>query len=390
MRPGRQFLQLPGPTNLPERVQRALSRSLIDHRGPEFAQLAIRLVANLKELLNTTGKVALFPSSGTGAWEAALVNTLSPGDRVLGFTQGHFATTWHELAERLGLHVEVLQSDPRRQPDPEHLRECLDHDRAGELRAILLVHNETSTGVCVEVPAIRSAIDQAKHDALLIVDAISSFGSTPYQHDDWDVDVTVAASQKGLMLPPGLAFNAISTKALEASRSARLPRSYWDWRPHLEVAQTGWFPYTPPTTLLVALDEAITLLHEEGLENVFARHRRHAAITRTAVRGWGLDVYCNEDAAASVTVTTALFPEEIDAEAVRTFLRDELDLILGVGLGQLRGRAVRIGHLGSLNDLTLFGTLAGIELGLRAIRAGEPGGVAAALDAALPVPTAVT
>jgi alanine-glyoxylate transaminase/serine-glyoxylate transaminase/serine-pyruvate transaminase len=379
---GRQLLQVPGPTNLPDSVQRALSRPLIDHRGPEFAEAAIEAIAGLKRIFGTESELALFPASGTGAWEAALVNTLSPGELVVGFEQGHFATAWHDVARRLGLEVEVLAGDTRVPPDPAALRERLAADRAGLVRAVLLVHNETSTGVCVDVEGIRRAIDDAGHGALLLVDVISSLASMPYRHDAWGADVSIGASQKGLMLPPGLAFNAISRKALDRAQHARLARSYWEWQPHIEAARTGWFPYTPATTLLFGLQESLKLLFEEGLDSVFARHARHAALTRTAVRGWGLETHSADERAASASVTTVVVPEGADAERLRTVVREELDLILGVGLGPLRGRAFRIGHLGSFNDLMLFGTLAGVELGLRRAGIGSPGGLAAALDTA--------
>jgi alanine-glyoxylate transaminase / serine-glyoxylate transaminase / serine-pyruvate transaminase len=377
---GRQFLQVPGPTNLPETVQRALSRPLLDHRGPEFAALSIEVIAGLCKVFGTTSELALFPASGTGAWEAALVNTLSPSDLVIGFEQGHFAGAWHDVARRFGLQVEVLAGDPRFPPDADALRERLAADPAHKIQAVLLVHNETSTGVCVDVGPIRAAIDDAGHEALLFVDVISSLASTSYSHDDWRVDVSIGASQKGLMLPPGLAFNAISTKALDRAGRARLPRSYWDWKPHLEAARSGWFPYTPATTLLFGLQESLRLLFEEGLDNLFTRHARHAALTRAAVHGWGLETYCADEAAHSSTVTTVLVPDTADAEELRALLRSELDLILGVGLGRLRGKAFRIGHLGSLNDLMLLGTLAGVEIGLRRLGIGVPGGLAAALD----------
>jgi alanine-glyoxylate transaminase/serine-glyoxylate transaminase/serine-pyruvate transaminase len=379
---GRQFLQVPGPTNLPDSVQRALSRPLLDHRGPEFAVAAIEAIAGLKRIFGTESELALFPASGTGAWEAALVNTLSPGELVVGFEQGHFATAWHEVARHLGLEVDVLAGDTRLPPDPEPLRELLGGDRTGAVKAVLLVHNETATGVRADVERIRAAIDDAGHSALLLVDVISSLASMPYRHDAWRVDVSIGASQKGLMLPPGLAFNAISQKALDRAQDARLARSYWDWQPHVEAARSGWFPYTPATTLLFGLQASLSLLFEEGLESVYARHARHAALTRTAVRGWGLETHCADESAASASVTTVIVPDGTDAERLRTVVRDDLDLILGVGLGPLRGRAFRIGHLGSFNDLMLFGTLAGVELGLRRLGIGSPGGLAAALDAA--------
>jgi alanine-glyoxylate transaminase/serine-glyoxylate transaminase/serine-pyruvate transaminase len=386
-RPGRQLLQIPGPTNLPDEIQRALSRPLIDHRGPEFAELATGIFGRLKQIFGTDGDLVLFPSSGTGAWEAALVNTLSPGERVLGFEQGFFASSWHRLAERLGLRVEVLPGDARLPPSADEVCERLAQDQTGEIKAILLVHNETSTGVRVNVKSIRDAIEEADHPSLLLVDAISSLASTRYEHTEWGVDVTIAASQKGLMLPPGLSFNAISARALAASTHAKLPRSYWDWGPHCDVSATGWFPYTPPTTLLQALSQSLSLLFAEGLDNVFARHERHAAITRAAVAGWGFETYCKAEQAASATVTAVMFPANVDAEQLRKLALEEFDLVLGVGLGPLRGRAIRIGHLGSLNDPMLLGTLAALELGLRKLEIVSGGGVEAALERALMAPT---
>jgi alanine-glyoxylate transaminase / serine-glyoxylate transaminase / serine-pyruvate transaminase len=388
-RSGRQFLQIPGPSNLPDQVQRALAQPLIDHRGPEFADLVTGIIQRLKRVFGTEADLVLFPSSGTGAWEAALVNTLSPGDLVIGFDQGHFATAWHQLAQRLGLRLEIIPGDPRVPPNADQLRERLAADPDDAIKAVLLVHNETSTGVCVDVATIRAAIDDAGHPALLFADAISSLASTNYEHDAWGVDVTIAASQKGLMLPPGLSFNAISAKALAASSSASLPRSYWDWAPQREVALTGWFPYTPPTSLLKGLNESLNLLFDEGLSNAFERHRRHGTITRAAVAGWDLKTYCRDESAASATITAVLFPDDVDAEQLRTLMLDEFDLVLGVGLGPLRGRVIRIGHLGGLNDLMLMGTLTGLELGLRTLGFAVAGGVEAAIERALalrPVP----
>jgi alanine-glyoxylate transaminase / serine-glyoxylate transaminase / serine-pyruvate transaminase len=382
---GRQLLQIPGPSNLPDEIQRALAQPLIDHRGPEFADLVITSISRLKRIFGTEGDLVLFPSSGTGAWEAALVNTLSPGDLVVGFDQGHFANAWHQLAQRLGLRVEVLPTDTRLPPNPDQLRERLASDHDQTVKAVLLVHNETSTGVCVDITSIRTAIDDADHPALLLADAISSLASTNYQHDEWGIDVTIAASQKGLMLPPGLSFNAISEKALAASSTATLPRSYWDWAPHREVARTGWFPYTPPTSLLQGLHESLNLLSDEGLPNVYQRHRRHSEITRAAIAGWELETYCRDEAAASATVTAILFPEDVDAEQLRALMLERFDLVLGVGLGVLRGRVIRLGHLGSLNDLMLMGALAGVELGLRSLGFAGAGGVEAAIEQALAV-----
>ena len=377
---GRHFLQIPGPTNVPDRVLRAMAAPTIDHRGPEFAGLARQVLAGLAWLCGTTGPVALYPSSGTGAWEAALVNTLSPGDRVLAFETGHFASLWAQMAGRLGLDVDLVPGDWRHGVDPRQVHEKLAADRGHQIKAVAVVHNETSTGCASHIPPVRAALDSAGHPALLLVDTISSLGSVDYRHDEWGVDVTIWCSQKGMMLPPGLGVNAVSGKALEANRQARLPRSYWDWPPVLAAAGTGMFPYTPATNLVFGLREALAMLAEEGLPAVHARHARHAEATRRAVRGWGLDIVCQDPAAYSSTLTGVLVPDGHDADQVRALILDRYDMSLGAGLGRLAGRAFRIGHLGDLNDLTLAGALCGVEMGLDA--AGVPiarGGVTAAL-----------
>jgi len=377
---GRHFLQIPGPTNVPDRVLRAMAAPTIDHRGPEFAGLARQVLAGLAWLCGTTGPVALYPSSGTGAWEAALVNTLSPGDRVLAFETGHFASLWAQMAARLGLDVDLVPGDWRHGVDPRQVHEKLAADRGHQIKAVAVVHNETSTGCASHIPPVRAALDSAGHPALLLVDTISSLGSVDYRHDEWGVDVTIWCSQKGMMLPPGLGVNAVSGKALEANRQARLPRSYWDWPPVLAAAGTGMFPYTPATNLVFGLREALAMLAEEGLSAVHARHARHAEATRRAVRGWGLDIVCQDPAAYSSTLTGVLVPDGHDADQVRALILDRYDMSLGAGLGRLAGRAFRIGHLGDLNDLTLAGALCGVEMGLDA--AGVPisrGGVTAAL-----------
>ncbi|HYB74503.1 MAG TPA: aminotransferase class V-fold PLP-dependent enzyme [Candidatus Sulfotelmatobacter sp.] len=380
-RSGRHFLQIPGPTNVPERVLRAMSRPTIDHRGPEFARLAREVGEGLKAVFQTTGPVVIYPSSGTGAWEAALVNTLSPGDRVLMFETGHFATLWRDMAVRLGLEVDFVPGDWRRGVDPAAVEARLAEDRGRAIRAVAIVHNETSTGVTSQVAEVRQRMDRVGHPALLLVDTISSLGSMPYAHDAWGIDVTVACSQKGLMLPPGLGLNAISGKALAAGKSARLPRSYWDWAPMLRDNQAGFFPYTPATNLLYGLREALCMLQEEGLERVFARHARHAEATRRAVDAWGLDLVCRNADEYSSSLTAVLLPDGHDADALRGRILERFDLSLGTGLGKLKGRAFRIGHLGDFNDLMLAGTLSGVEMGLGL--AGVPfkrGGVMAALD----------
>jgi alanine-glyoxylate transaminase/serine-glyoxylate transaminase/serine-pyruvate transaminase len=378
---GRHFLQIPGPTNVPDRVLRALSAPTIDHRGPEFSGLALEVLGRLKLVFQTAGPVLIYPSSGTGAWEAALVNTLSPSDKVLMFETGHFATLWRNMAEKLGLTVEFVPTDWSRGVDPPVVEGKLSEDRDQEFKSVMVVHNETSTGCTSRVREIREAIDRAGHPALLMVDTISSLGSIDYRHDEWGVDVTVGCSQKGLLLPPGLGFNAISEKALAASESARLPRSYWDWRAMLDDNAKGFFPYTPPTNLLYGLREALDMLFEEGLENVFARHDRHAEATRRAVRAWELEVLCENPEEYSSSLTAILVPDGYDADGLRRVILDNFNMSLGTGLGKLRGKVFRIGHLGDFNDLMLVGTLGGVEMGLAL--AGIPfskGGVTAALD----------
>ncbi|WP_405162002.1 aminotransferase class V-fold PLP-dependent enzyme [Nocardia sp. NBC_01499] len=377
---GRHFLQIPGPTNVPDRVLRAIAQPTIDHRGPDFAELGLDLRQRVKPVFGTAGPVVIYPSSGTGAWEAALVNTLSPGDRVLAFETGHFASLWREMAQRLGLVVDFVPGDWRHGVDASAVAERLAADTGHSIAAVMVVHNETSTGVTSRIPEIRAAIDEADHPALLLVDTISSLGSIDYRHDDWGVDVTVGCSQKGLMLPPGLGFNAISDKALAAAPNARLPKSYWDWAPILDANEHGFSPYTPATNLLYGLREALLMLEEEGLRNVFARHNRHAAATRAAVRGWGLEVLCVNEREYSSSLTAILLGAEHDADKVRRIILDRFDMSLGTGLGKLSGRVFRIGHLGDLNDLTLAGTLSGVQMGLElAGVAVDPAGLQAAL-----------
>ena len=379
---GRHFLQIPGPTNVPERVLHAIAFATIDHRGPEFSELGKEVVAGMRRVFQTAGTVVVYPSSGTGAWEAALVNTLSPGDRVVMFETGHFATLWRQMAARLGLDIEFVAGDWRHGVDPAQVEEKLAADREHRVKAVCVVHNETSTGVASRIPDIRAAIDRARHPALFMVDTISSLASLDYRHDEWRVDVTVAGSQKGLMLPPGLGFNAVSDKAMAAAKTAKLARSYWDWQAMAETGQTGFFPYTPSTNLLFGLREALKmLLDEEGLPAVFRRHDRHAEATRRAVAAWGLDVLCADPREYSSSLTAVVMPEGHDADRVRQIILDGFDLSLGTGLGKLRGKVFRIGHLGHFNDLMLCGTLCGVEMGLH--RAGIPhraGGVAAALE----------
>jgi len=362
-------------------VLRAIAAPTIDHRGPEFAALVTELLPALAPVFGTDDPVVIYPSSGTGAWEAALANTMRPGDRVLMYETGHFASLWAQLAGRLGLQVEVIPGDWRRGADPEAISARLAADPAGAIRAVCVVHNETSTGVTSRVPDIRAAIDAAGHPALLLVDTISSLASIDYRHSEWGVDVTVAGSQKGLMLPPGLGFNAISEKALTARRSAGLPLSYWDWLPVLESNAKGAFPYTPATNLLYGLREALKMLDEEGLPAVFARHQRHAAATRAAVRAWGLEVLCADEREHSGSLTAVLLPAGYDADQVRRVILERFDMSLGSGLGRLGSTVFRIGHLGHFNDLSLAGTLAGVQLGLRLAGVPiKPGGVDAALE----------
>ncbi|GAA1170546.1 pyridoxal-phosphate-dependent aminotransferase family protein [Pseudonocardia alaniniphila] len=378
---GRHFLQIPGPTNVPDSVLRAMSAPTIDHRGPEFAALGLELLRDVKRVFATTKPVIMYPATGTGAWEAALVNTLSPGDKVLCFETGHFSTLWQEMARGFGLEVDFVPGDWRHGANPEVVAEKLTADTAHTIKAVCIVHNETSTGVTSRVADVRAAIDTAEHPALLLVDTISSLGSIDYRHDEWGVDVTVAGSQKGLMLPPGMSFNAVSDKALEASRSATLPKTFWDWAPMLAANQRGFFPYTPNTNLMYGLKEALRLLDEEGLPNVFARHARHAEATRAAVRGWGLEVLCLDEREYSGSLTAVLVPEGVDADKIRAVILDTFDMSLGAGLGKLAGKVFRIGHLGAFNDLTLAGTLAGVQMGLNlAGIPADPRGLDAALE----------
>ena len=378
---GRHFLQIPGPTNVPDRILRAIDHPTIDHRGPDFGRLGAKVLDGIKGIFRTASPVVIYPASGTGAWEAALVNTLSPGDRVLMAETGHFASLWRELAARLGLEPEFLPGDWRHGADPAAIEARLAEDREHAIKAVCVVHNETSTGVASRIPEIRAAIDRAGHPALFLVDTISSLGSIDYRHDEWGVDVTVGGSQKGLMLPPGLSFNAVSDKARAAAKSARLPRSYWDWESMIAVNGTGYFPYTPATNLLFGLDAAIDMLMEEGLDNVFARHDRHAEATRRAVRAWGLEVLAADAREYSSSLTAVLVPDGVDADALRGTILERFDMSLGNGLGRLKGKVFRIGHLGSFNDLMLCATLSGVEMGL--VTHGVPverGGVQAAME----------
>jgi alanine-glyoxylate transaminase/serine-glyoxylate transaminase/serine-pyruvate transaminase len=391
---GIHFLQIPGPTNVPERVLRAIDRATIDHRGPDFGKLTLEVQDLVRPVFGTTQPVVIYPASGTGAWEAALVNTLSPGDRVLMAETGQFAALWSKLATRLGLAVEIIPGDWRHGVDPDAIEARLAADTAHAIKAVAIVHNETSTGVTSRVPEVRAAIDRARHPALFLVDTISSLASIDYRHDAWGVDVTVGGSQKGLMLPPGLSFNAISPKALAASATAKLPRSYWAWDEMLPANATGYFPYTPATNLLYGLREALHMLHEETLPAVFARHARHAEATRRAVRGWGLEILALDPREYSNTLTAVIVPDGVDADAIRAVILERFDMSLGMGLGKLKGRVFRIGHLGSFNDLMLAGTLCGVQMGLELAGVAHGDGVTPALaylaaPAAAPVLAAV-
>jgi len=378
---GRHFLQIPGPTNVPDRVLRAMDLPIIDHRGPQFARLAIEVLEGLRAVFKTSGAIVVFPSSGTGAAEAALVNTLSPGDVVLAIETGHFSGVWKQVAERVGLDVEYMPGNWRRGASEIEIEARLAADTAHAIKAVIVVHNETSTGVTSRLSDVRAAMNAARHPALLIVDAVSSLASMDYRHDEWQVDVTITGSQKGLMLPPGLGFNAISQKALAANKTARLPRSYWDWQDMLTQNRSGFFPYTPATNLLYALREALTMLQEEGLDNVFRRHDRHAEAARAAVRAWGLEIVCEDPREYSSSMTAFFMPDGFDADRFRATVLEHFDMSLGTGLSKLAGKVVRIGHLGSFNDLMLAGTLSGIEMSLRLAGVPyRPGGVMAALD----------
>ncbi|MEZ5816330.1 MAG: aminotransferase class V-fold PLP-dependent enzyme [Hyphomicrobiaceae bacterium] len=390
-RAGRHFLQIPGPSPVPDRILRAMDMPVLDHRGPEFGKLGLKVLAGIKTIFKTKSPVVIYPASGTGAWEAALVNTLSPGDKVLMYETGHFASLWKNLATKLGLEPEFIDSDWRAGADPARIEARLRADSDRAIKAVCVVHNETSTGSLTRVDEVRQAIDAAGHPALLMVDTISSLGSADYRHDDWGVDVTVGGSQKGLMLPPGLSFNAVSDKALAASKGARLPRSFWAWDEMIANNKNGYFPYTPATNMLYALSAAIDMLHEEGLDNVFARHQRHAEATRRAVAAWGLENLCKDPRHYSPVLTAVVMPDGHNADALRKTILDHFDLSLGTGLSKVAGKVFRIGHLGDTNDLTILGTLAGVEMGLGLAKVPhKSGGVGAAMqylaDTAKPFP----
>jgi len=378
---GRHFLQIPGPSNVPDRVLRAMDNPTMDHRGPDFGKLGKQLLEKVRLVFKTAGPVVIYPASGTGAWEAALSNTCSPGDRVLMCETGWFAHLWQEMAERLMLKPELIKTDWRRGADVAAIEQRLRDDKGHEIKVVAVVHNETSTGATSRIDEVRRAIDAAGHPALLLVDTISGLGSIDYRHDEWGVDVTISGSQKGLMLPPGLSFNAVSPKALKAAELSKMPRSYWDWRPMIAANATGFFPSTPATNLLYGLDAALDMLLEEGLDNVFARHDRLAEATRRAVRHWGLEVQCVEPRHFSSVLTAVRLPEGHSANALRGTILEKFNMSLGNGLGQLNDRVFRIGHLGDIGDLHLVGALSGVEMGLRAAGVPiTPGGVQKAMD----------
>ncbi len=381
MKSGRHFLQIPGPTNTPDRILRAMHRAVIDHRGPTFAELGEGVLQDLKAVFKTTNPVIIYPASGTGAWEAALVNVLTPGDAVLMYETGQFATLWKAMAGKLGLDATFMQGDWRSGVNAAAIAEALAEDKAHRYKAVCVVHNDTATGITSDIAAVRRAMDEANHPALLMVDTISSLGSIDFRTDEWGVDVVVAGSQKGLMLPPGLSFNAVSDKALAVAKTGGTQRSYWDWHDMLGPNGSGFFPYTPATTLLYGLREALDMLSEEGLENVFARHTRHGEATRKAVEGWGLEILCQNPAEYSNALTAVLMPDRKGADALRATILDGFDMSLGTGLNKIADQVFRIGHLGDFNDLMLMGTLSGVEMGLQ--RAGvthRKGGAQAALD----------
>ena len=378
---GRHFLQIPGPTNVPDRVLRAMDRAVVDHRGPEFGEISKRVLEKLKTVFKTSQPVIMFPGSGTGAWEAAIVNTLNVGDKVLFFETGEFSIRWKEQAEKLKLDVDMVPGDWRYGVDPNVVAQKLSEDKDKKIKAVFVLHNETSAGIANDIAGIRKAIDSVNHPALFMVDTISSLGSMDYRHDEWKVDVTVGGSQKGLLLPPGLSFNAVSAKALEAYKNAKMAKHYWDWKAMIDANKTGYYPYTPATTLIYGLEEALDMLAEEGLDNVFARHARLAEATRLTVQAWGLEILCKNPKEYSNTLTTVLLPEGHDADNLRKIILDEYDMSLGASFNKVKGKVFRIGHLGDLNELMLMGVLAGVEMGLKKAKIPyKAGGIMAAID----------
>ncbi|MFZ9276441.1 pyridoxal-phosphate-dependent aminotransferase family protein [Candidatus Fonsibacter ubiquis] len=380
-KPGKHFLQIPGPTNIPDRVLRAMSYPTIDHRGPDFAEIAKRVLDRIKRIFKTTQPVVMYPASGTGAWEAAIVNTLNPGDKILMFETGQFSYLWAEQAKKFSLVVDFVPGDWRHGADPKIVEQKLSEDKGHKIKALLVLHNETATGIVSNIGKIRKAMDSAKHPALLLVDTISSLASIDYRHDEWKVDVTIAGSQKGLLLPPGLSFNAISQKALDAYSKSTMQKAYWDWKPMLENNKNGFFPYTPSTNLIFGLDEALNILMEEGLENIFKRHARLAEATRIAVKAWGLEILAKNPEEYSNTITAVLLPDGYDADNLRKMILDDFNMSLGMGLNKIKGKVFRIGHLGDFNDLMLAGVLAGVEMGLKKNKIPyKSGGLMSAID----------
>jgi len=380
-KPGKHFLQIPGPTNIPDRVLRAMSYPTIDHRGPDFAEIAKRVLDRIKRIFKTTQPVVMYPASGTGAWEAAIVNTLNPGDKILMFETGQFSYLWAEQAKKFSLVVDFVPGDWRHGADPKIVEQKLSEDKGHKIKALLVLHNETATGIVSNIGKIRKAMDSAKHPALLLVDTISSLASIDYRHDEWKVDVTIAGSQKGLLLPPGLSFNAISQKALDAYSKSTMQKAYWDWKPMLENNKNGFFPYTPSTNLIFGLDEALNILMEEGLENIFKRHARLAEATRIAVKAWGLEILAKNPEEYSNTITAVLLPDGYDADNLRKMILDDFNMSLGMGLNKIKGKVFRIGHLGDFNDLMLAGVLAGVEMGLQKNKIPyKSGGLMSAID----------
>jgi alanine-glyoxylate transaminase/serine-glyoxylate transaminase/serine-pyruvate transaminase len=380
-KPGKHFLQVPGPTNIPDRVLRAMSYPSIDHRGPDFTEIAKRVLDKIKRIFKTTQPVVMYPASGTGAWEAAIVNTLNPGDKILMFETGQFSCLWAEQAKKFSLVVDFVPGDWRRGVDPKIVEQKLSEDKGHKIKALLILHNETATGIASNIEKIRKAMDSAKHPALLLVDTISSLASFDYRHDEWKVDVTIAGSQKGLLLPPGLSFNAISQKALDAYSKSTMQKSYWDWKPMLENNKNGFFPYTPSINLIFGLDEALNILMEEGLENIFKRHARLAEATRIAVKAWGLEILAKNPDEYSNTLTAVLLPDGYDADYLRKMILNDFNMSLGMGLNKIKGKVFRIGHLGDFNDLMLAGVLAGVEMGLKKNKIPyKPGGLMSAID----------
>jgi alanine-glyoxylate transaminase/serine-glyoxylate transaminase/serine-pyruvate transaminase len=380
-KPGKHFLQIPGPTNIPDRVLRAMSYPTIDHRGPDFAEIAKRVLSRIKRIFKTTQPVIMYPASGTGAWEAAIVNTLNPGDKILMFETGQFSYLWAEQAKKFSLVVDFVPGDWRHGADPKIVEKKLSEDKGHKIKALLVLHNETATGIVSNIEKIRKAMDSAKHPALLLVDTISSLASIDYHHDEWKVDVTIAGSQKGLLLPPGLSFNAISQKALDAYSKSTMQKAYWDWKPMLENNKNGFFPYTPSTNLIFGLDEALNILMEEGLENIFKRHARLAEATRIAIKAWGLEILAKNPEEYSNTITAVLLPDGYDADNLRKMILDDFNMSLGMGLNKIKGKVFRIGHLGDFNDLMLAGVLAGVEMGLKKNKIPyKSGGLMSAID----------